>query len=111
MFGSLPTSIEHVRAGRLRGLAVTTATRSDTLPDLPTVGDFVPGYEASGWYGVCVPKGTPVEVIDKLNAEINGALADAKLRARLAELGGAALPGSPSSFGKLIAEETKKWAR
>jgi tripartite-type tricarboxylate transporter receptor subunit TctC len=111
MFGSLPPSIEYIRSGKLRGLAVTTSTRSDALPDLPTVGDFVPGYEASGWYGVCAPSRTPVEIVGKLNFEINAALADAKLKARLAELGGAALPGSPADFGKLIAEETEKWGK
>ena len=111
MFGSLPASIEYIKSGKLRGLAVTTSTRSDALPDLPTVGDFVPGYEASGWYGVCAPSRTPVEIIDKLNLEINAALADPKLKARLAELGGAALPGSPADFAKLIAEETEKWGK
>jgi tripartite-type tricarboxylate transporter receptor subunit TctC len=111
MFGSLPASIEYIRSGKLRGLAVTTSTRSEALPDLPTVGDFVPGYEASGWYGVCAPSRTPPEIIDKLNREINAALADPKLKARLAELGGAALPGSPADFGKLIAEETEKWGK
>jgi tripartite-type tricarboxylate transporter receptor subunit TctC len=111
MFGSLPASIEYIRSGKLRGLAVTTSTRSDALPDLPTVGDFVPGYEASGWYGVCAPNRTPVEIVDKLNLEINAALADPKLKARLAELGGAALPGSPADFARLIAEETEKWGK
>jgi tripartite-type tricarboxylate transporter receptor subunit TctC len=111
MFGSLPPSIEYIRSGKLRGLAVTTSTRSDALPDLPTVGDFVPGYEASGWYGVCAPSRTPVEIIDKLNLEINAALAEPKLKARLAELGGAALPGSPADFARLIAEETEKWGK
>jgi tripartite-type tricarboxylate transporter receptor subunit TctC len=111
MFGSLPASIEYIRSGKLRGLAVTTSTRSEALPDLPTVGDFVPGYEASGWYGVCAPSRTPVEIVNKLNLEINAALADPKLKARLAELGGAALPGSPADFAKLIAEETEKWGR
>jgi tripartite-type tricarboxylate transporter receptor subunit TctC len=111
MFGSLPPSIEYIRSGKLRGLAVTTSTRSEALPDLPTVGDFVPGYEASGWYGICAPSRTPVEIIDKLNLAINAALADPKLKARLAELGGAALPGSPADFGKLIAEETEKWGK
>jgi len=111
MFGSLPASIEYIRSGKLRGLAVTTSTRSDALPDLPTVGDLVPGYEASGWYGVCAPSRTPVEIVDKLNLEINAALADPKLKARLAELGGAALPGSPADFAKLIAEETEKWGK
>ena len=111
MFGSLPASIEYIKSGKLRGLAVTTSTRSDALPDLPTVGDFVPGYEASGWYGVCAPSRTPVEIVDKLNLEINAALADPKLKARLAELGGAALPGSPADFARLIAEETEKWGK
>jgi len=111
MFGSLPASIEYIRSGKLRGLAVTTSARSDALPDLPTVGDLVPGYEASGWYGVCAPSRTPVEIVDKLNLEINAALADPKLKARLAELGGAALPGSPADFAKLIAEETEKWGK
>jgi tripartite-type tricarboxylate transporter receptor subunit TctC len=111
MFGSLPASIEYIKSGKLRGLAVTTSTRSDALPDLPTVGDFVAGYEASGWYGVCAPSRTPVEIVDKLNLEINAALADPKLKARLAELGGAALPGSPADFAKLIAEETEKWGK
>jgi tripartite-type tricarboxylate transporter receptor subunit TctC len=111
MFGSLPASIEYIRSGKLRGLAVTTSTRSEALPDLPTVGDLVPGYEASGWYGVCAPSRTPVEIIDKLNQEIDAALADPKLKARLAELGGAALPGSPADFAKLIAEETEKWGK
>jgi tripartite-type tricarboxylate transporter receptor subunit TctC len=111
MFGSLPPSIEYIRSGKLRGLAVTTSTRSDALPDLPTVGDFVPGYEASGWYGVCAPGRTPVEIIDKLNSEVNAALADARLKTRLAELGGATLPGAPADFGKLIADETEKWGK
>jgi tripartite-type tricarboxylate transporter receptor subunit TctC len=111
MFGSLPPSIEYIRSGKLRGLAVTTSTRSEALPDLPTVADFVTGYEASGWYGICAPSRTPVEIIDKLNLEINAALADPKLKARLAELGGAALPGSPADFAKLIAEETEKWGK
>jgi tripartite-type tricarboxylate transporter receptor subunit TctC len=111
MFGSLPPSIEYIRSGKLRGLAVTTSTRSDALPELPTVGDLVPGYEASGWYGVCAPSRTPVEIVDKLNQEINAALADPRLKARLAELGGAALPGSPADFAKLLAEETEKWGK
>jgi tripartite-type tricarboxylate transporter receptor subunit TctC len=111
MFASMPSSIEYARAGRLRALAVTTATRSDALPDIPTVDDFVPGYEASTWYGVGVPKNTPAEVIDKLNKEINAALADPKIKARLADLGGTVLPGTPADFGKLVAEETEKWAK
>jgi tripartite-type tricarboxylate transporter receptor subunit TctC len=104
-------SIEHIKAGRLRALAVTTATRSPALPEVPTVGEFVPGYEASGWYGIGAPKNTPVEIVQKLNTEINAALADPGLQARLARLGGAALVLSPSQFGKLIADETEKWAK
>jgi len=111
LFPSTVSSIEYVRAGRLRALAVTTATRSETLPDLPTVGEFVPGYEASTWYGVGAPKGTPTEVIDKLNREINEILADPKAKARLADLGGTALVGSPADFGKFIADETEKWGK
>ena len=103
--------IEHIRAGKLRALAVTTATRSEALPDIPTVGDFVPGYEASTWYGMGAPKNTPAEVIDKLNKEINAGLADPKMKARLADLGGTVLPGSPADFGKLIADETEKWGK
>ena len=111
MFDNLPTSIEFIRAGKLRPLAVTTATRSEVLPDLPTVGDFVPGYEASAWYGVGAPKGTADEIIDKLNKEINAILADSKTKARFAELGASLLAGSPAEFGKLIADETEKWAK
>ena len=107
-FDPLPASIEHIRAGKLRALAVTTASRSEVLPDVPTVGEFVPGYEASGWYGIGAPKGTPVEIIDMLNKEINAALGDPKMKARLADLGSKALPGSPADFGKLIADETEK---
>jgi len=110
-FASMPSSIEYIRAGKLRALAVTTATRSEVLPDVPTVGEFVPGYEASGWYGVGAPKGTPAEVIDKLNREINAALADPNMKARLADLGGTALAGSPADFGRHIADETEKWGR
>ena len=90
---------------------MTTATRSEALPDVPTVGDFVPGYEASAWYGIGAPKNTPAEIIDKLNKEINAALADPKIKARLADLGGTVLAGSPADFGKLIADETEKWAK
>ena len=104
-------SIEYVRAGKLRALAVTTATRSEVLPDLPSVGEFVPGYEASGWYGIGARTGTPAEIVDKVNKEVNAALDDPKMKARLAELGGVALPGSPADFGKLIAAETEKWAK
>ena len=107
----MPASIEYIRAGKLRALAVTTATRSEALPDIPTVGDFVPGYEASAWYGVGAPKNTPAEIIDKLNKEINAALADPKMKARLADLGGTVLAGSPADFGKLIADETEKWGK
>ena len=111
MFDNLPTSLEFIRAGKLRALAVTTASRSDVLPDLPTVADFVPGYEASAWYGVGVPRGTPDEIIDRLNREINAILADRKSKARLAELGASVIMGSPADFGKLVAEETEKWAK
>jgi tripartite-type tricarboxylate transporter receptor subunit TctC len=111
MFGSVPSSIEHIRTGKLRALAVTTATRSEVLPDIPTMADFVPGYDVSDWAGVGAPKNTPADIIDKLNREINAGLADAKLKARLADLGATLIPGSPADFGKLIAEETEKWAR
>jgi tripartite-type tricarboxylate transporter receptor subunit TctC len=111
MFSNPVSSIEHIRAGRLRALAVTTATRSDALPDLPTVGEFVQGYETSGWYGVSAPKNTPAEIVEKLNKEINAGLAAPKMKARLADLGGTVLPGSPAEFGKLIADETEKWAK
>jgi tripartite-type tricarboxylate transporter receptor subunit TctC len=111
MFVAISASIEYVRAGNLRPLAVTTASRSDALPDIPTVGDFIPGYEASTWSGIGAPKGTPAEIIDKLNKEINAGLVDPKVKARLANMGSTALPGSPADFGKLIAEETEKWAK
>src|SRR5262245_64300336 len=101
MFFTSVASIEYIRAGRLRALAVTTATRSDELPDIPTVAEFVPGYEASNWFGVGAPKATPAETVGKLNSEINAALADANTKARLADLGGTGLPGSPTDFGKL----------
>ncbi len=111
MFGSETATIEHIRAGKLRALAVTTAKRSQLLPDLPVLGDFVPGYEASAWFGIGAPKNTPAEIIDRLNQEINAALADPRIKARLADLGGTVLAGSPADFGKLIAEETEKWAK
>jgi tripartite-type tricarboxylate transporter receptor subunit TctC len=111
MIDTTPASMAYIRAGRLRPLAVTTATRADVLPDLPTVGDFVPGYEATSWFGVGVPKNTPAEIIEKLNKEINAALADPKIKARLVDLGGTVLPGSPAEFAKLIADETEKWAK
>ena len=105
------SSIEHIRAGRLRPLAVTTSTRSEALPDVPVIGDFLPGYEASAWAGIGAPKNTPAEIIDKLNREINAALADPTMKARLADLGGSVLAGSASDFGKSIADETEKWAK
>jgi tripartite-type tricarboxylate transporter receptor subunit TctC len=111
MFGTMPASIEHVRAGKLRALAVTSAMRSELLPDLPTVGDFVPGYETSAWQGVSAPKNAPVEIIDRLNKEINAGLADPKIKARVADMGGTVLAGSPTNFGKLIADETEKWGK
>jgi tripartite-type tricarboxylate transporter receptor subunit TctC len=111
MFASPSISIEHVRAGKLRALAVTTATRSGALPDVPTVGDFLSGFEASVWLGIGAPKNTPAEIIDKLNKEINAGLAEPKIRARFADLGSTVLPGSPSDFGKLIADETEKWGK
>jgi tripartite-type tricarboxylate transporter receptor subunit TctC len=111
LFGGLPAAVEHVRAGRLRALAVTTATRSQALPDIPTVGDFLPGYEASAWYGIGAPKSTPTEIIDRLNREINLSLADPKIMMRFAELGFTPLSGSPADFGKLVAAETEKWAK
>jgi tripartite-type tricarboxylate transporter receptor subunit TctC len=111
LFASMPSSIQYIRAGQLRALAVTTAMRSEALPDLPTVGEFVPGFEASQWYGVGVPAGTPAEIVGRLNKEINAGLADPKMKARLAELGGTALAGSAADFGKLIADETEKWGK
>jgi tripartite-type tricarboxylate transporter receptor subunit TctC len=111
MFASMSSSIQYVRAGKLRALAMTTATRLPVLPDIPTVAEFVPGYEASFWTGIGAPKNTPAEIVDKLNKEINEALADAKIKTRLAELGATALPGSPADFNKLIADETEKWGK
>ena len=111
MFDTMPAAIGYVRAGQLRALAVTTATRSEALPDIPTVGEYVPGYEASSLYGVAAPSNTPTEIVDKLNREINAALADPAMQTRLADLGGIVLAGSPADFGKLIAVETEKWAK
>jgi tripartite-type tricarboxylate transporter receptor subunit TctC len=111
MFGDLSSSIEHIRAGNLRALGVTTATRLEVLPDIPTVSDFVPGYEASTWFGVGAPRNTPDAIIGRLNKEINAALADPEFKARIADIGGTILPGSPSDFGKLIVEETDKWSK
>ena len=110
-FDTMPTSIEHIRAGKLRALAVTTATRSEALPDLPTVGDFLPGFEASAWFGVAAPRQTPAEIVARLNKEINAGLVEPKIKGRLTDLGGTPLPGSSADFGKLIADETEKWAR
>ena len=111
LFEPLPPSIEHIRAGTLRGLAVTTRARSPALPDVPTVGEFVPGYEASGWNGILAPKNTPIDIIEKLNGVINAGLADPKIKTRLADLGATTLAGSSADFGKLISDETEKWAR
>jgi tripartite-type tricarboxylate transporter receptor subunit TctC len=111
IFDPMPESIEYIRAGKLRALAVTTATRSESLPDLPTVGDFVPGYDTSTWLGLGVPRNTPAEIVDKLNKEINTGLADPKIKARFAGLGGIVLPGSQADFRKLIVEETEKWGK
>ena len=111
MFGTMPASIEYVRAGKLRPLAVTSARRSELLPDLPTVGDFVPGYETSALQGVGAPRNTPAEIINKLNKEINAGLADPKIKTRVADMGGTVLAGSPADFGKLIADETEKWGK
>jgi tripartite-type tricarboxylate transporter receptor subunit TctC len=110
-FGTTASSLEYVRTGKLRALAVTTERRLDALPDIPTVGEFVPGFEASVWFGVGAPRNTPVEIIDKLNKEIDAGVADSKIRARLADLGGMVIAGSPADFGKLIADETEKWGR
>jgi len=111
MFDTVSGSIGHITAGKLRPLGVTTAERSEALPDIPTVGDFVPGYEASTFHGMGAPRNTPLEIIDKLNKEINAGLADPKIKARLADLGGTPLVGSPADFGTLIAEETEKWGK
>jgi tripartite-type tricarboxylate transporter receptor subunit TctC len=111
MFASMPSCLEFVRTDKLRALAVTAAKRAEQLPDLPTVGDFLPGFESSVYYGICAPKNTPPEIVGTLNKEINAGLADLKLKARFTELGGMPLPGSPAEFGKLIASETEKWAK
>jgi tripartite-type tricarboxylate transporter receptor subunit TctC len=110
-FGALGSSIEYVKSGNLRALAVTGATRSDALPDIPSVGEFVPGYEASGWQGIGAPRNTPTEIVDKLNKEINAVLADPKMKARLADLGSTAFVNSPADFGKFIAEFTERWGK
>ena len=111
VFNPVPESMEFIRAGKLRPLAVTTATRSEVLPDVPTVGDFVPNYEASALQGIGAPKETPAEIVDKLNKEINAGLVDPKLKARFADLGAAVFPGASSDFAKFIATETEKWAK
>jgi tripartite-type tricarboxylate transporter receptor subunit TctC len=111
MIETTPASLGHIREGRFRGLAVTTKTRAEALPDLPTVNDFVPGYEAISWYGIAAPKNTPPDVVNLLNKEINAALADPKMKARLAELGGTVLPGTPAEFAKFIADEAEKWGK
>ena len=111
VFTSITSSIGYIRSGQLRGLGVSTATRSAALPDLPPIGDFVPGYEASSWNGMCAPKGTPAEIVDKLNKEINAALSDAKFTAKLAELGSGPFPGSAAEFGRFLAGDVEKWAK
>jgi tripartite-type tricarboxylate transporter receptor subunit TctC len=111
MFDTLPETIGYINAGKLRALAVTSTTRQAVLPEIPTVGEFLPGYEASGWYGVVVPNATPTDIIDKLNKEINAALADPKIKAQLADLGSTVFAGSPAEFGAFVADETKKWAK
>jgi tripartite-type tricarboxylate transporter receptor subunit TctC len=110
-FGQPVAAIQYIRGGKLRALAVTTATRSEALPDIPTVADFLPGCEASDWFGIGATKGTPPEIIEKLNREINAALTAPKMKARLADLGGVPMPMTAADFGKLIADETEKWAK
>ena len=111
IFATTPGTTEFVRIGKLHALAVTTATRAEALPEVPPLADFLPGYEASQWYGLGAPKNAPAEIVDRLNREVNAALVDPKMKARLAEFGGTGLPGSPADFGKLVAEETEKWAK
>jgi tripartite-type tricarboxylate transporter receptor subunit TctC len=111
MFDNLPTCAEHVKSGKLRGLAVTSTTRSEVLPDLPTLADFLPGYEASAWYGFAAPKGTPAEIVDRLNKAVNEILADPKVKAKFSEYGAFLIPGSPAEFGKLVVDETEKWGK
>ena len=111
MFDPVVSSLSHIQAGKLRPLAVTTSTRSEVLPDIPTVGDFLPGYEASIWFGVGAPRNTPSEIVDRLNKEINAGLTDPKIKSRFAELGGTTLPGSPADFAELIGDETEKWGK
>ena len=111
LFATTPGTTDYITTGKLRALAVTTAARAEMLPELPPIGDFVPGYETSQWYGICAPGKTPPEIVDKLNREINAALADPGMKAKFAAIGGEPLPGSPAEFGRLIAEETEKWAK
>jgi tripartite-type tricarboxylate transporter receptor subunit TctC len=111
MFDALPSSIAHIKSGKLRALGVTTATRSETLPDVPTVGDFIPGYEAVAFFGIGAPRSTSLEIVERLNKEINAALADPNIKARLADLGGTELIISPADFGKFLVEQTEKWAK
>ena len=110
-FDPIPNSIGYIRAGKVRPLAITSATRSEALPDVPTVSEFVPGYEATTWYGVGVPRNTPAKIVDKLNKEVNAALDDPKMKIRVAEMGETTISTSPADFGKLIAEETEKWGK
>jgi tripartite-type tricarboxylate transporter receptor subunit TctC len=110
-FAVVPASLGYIRAGKLRALAVTSATRQEALPDVPTVGEFLPGFEARGWYGIVVPKATPTQIVEKLNKEINAALADPNIKKRLTDLGTAVFGGSPADFGKFIADETEKWGK
>jgi tripartite-type tricarboxylate transporter receptor subunit TctC len=111
LFDNLPSSVVHIKAGKVRALAVTSEQREPSMAQLPTVGETVPGYEATAWFGIGMPKGTPREIIDKVNAEVNRALADPKMRERLAELGGKSIAGTPEDFGKIIAAETAKWGK
>ncbi len=110
-FGTLPASIEYIKGGNLRPLAVTSATRLRALPDVPTIGEFLPGYEATIWNGLNAPRKTPAEIVEKLNRAVNAALADSNLKARIAELGATPLPGSPADYAKLVADETEKWGK
>jgi tripartite-type tricarboxylate transporter receptor subunit TctC len=111
LFDNLPGPIGHIRTGRVRALGVTASKRVDSIPDVPTIGETVPGYEATVWYGIAAPKGTPPEIVEKLNQAVNVVLANPKLQIRLAELGGEPMPMTPAEFGKLVADETEKWAK